>query len=106
MAPKQPSTEHLLLLLASVTLLGVLLITALQTIMAGYSLDAHLRENMYGIVFAAIVTLVCVLEMVGWNWDRGYLDRIIDLLNRAMGRRTEEAEDLEENLVDEKLGIV
>ena len=73
--------DILLLLVAATALLGVLLITAHHTYIHGYGLEVHFQENIYGILIAALVTIICVLEMAGWDWDRGYLDRVVEIWN-------------------------
>ena len=71
----------------------------------------HLARYSIRITFALFVALVCVLEMVGCNWDRGYLDKAIEVMNRACGvgkakiMLEESRGDLEKNVAGEEVVV-
>lgn len=87
---RKTQPDILLLLIATIALIGVVFITAHQTYSNGHGLDVHFQENTYGIVVAAFVTALCVLEMVGCNWDRGLLDLVLDGWNSRGKEKTQE----------------
>lgn len=58
----------------AVTLIGVIGLTTHHTYVHGYDIESYLKSNCYGIVVALLVVLICMLEVGGWDWDRGYLN--------------------------------
>lgn len=92
---RKTQPDILLLLIAAIALVGVVFITAHQTYRNGHGLEVHFQENLYGIVVAALVTTICVLEMVGCNWDRGLLDRVFELWNSSSKEKADELKEKE-----------
>ena len=97
-----PQIDTILLLGGgSLALLGVIGLTTHHTYQNGHGVESYLRENSYGIIVALVVILICVLEGVGFDWDRG-------VLNWMLGFRDEKRERTEkvelEEMIDDELG--
>lgn len=106
---KSPITEKLLLTLSFISLLGVAsTITFISLTNENITFEDHFQRFACRFAFAMMIFIIVILELTGCNWDRGYLNIVIDFVNVRTGRWGTIVLEEEERsgLVDEEEGKV